>query len=306
MNITTMGGFGGPRRQQEFGQWLIERLSVPLEAWSVRRRVFVAMSIAVAVFALGANAWTTADLSGVQASTAALSAAQRKLNDAQAALTRLPALRRAAPVARVPAGWTSADDVRVVSQLASRHEVSLLKIEPGAVTGSGLDAMRPLHLTAQGDFDHVMDWLDGLASLPVLVVPGELTLKRGGGSLSIDATLRSYAAIHPAQNATLPGVHDDPDAFDPDEEIVFYDPFQQETSAASSAPADSAGSMRLVGLLADRLQGLALVETGDSTATLEPGQQWGNDRVAQIDADTLKLIRRDGSAHSFTLAEAVE
>lgn len=306
MNTITLGRFGAHRKKGQLGPQLIERLRVPLEAWSARRRVLVAVSIAVAVFALGANAWTTADISGVQASTAALASAQRKLHDAQAAVAQLPALRRAAPVVHVPVDWTSADDVRVVSQLAARHEVSLLKIEPGAVTGTHLDAMRPLHLTAQGDFDHLMDWLEGLASLPVLVVPDELTLKRQGGGLSIDATLRSYGAIHPVPGAARSDARDDPDAFDPDEEIVFYDPFQLETSTAGPVRAQAAEPMRLVGLLADRLRALALVETGDATTTLEPGQQWGSERVAQVDANALKLVRRDGSAHSFTLTEAAE
>jgi Tfp pilus assembly protein PilO len=308
MNTTMAGRIGGPHghRKGPNTQQLIDRLRVPLEAWSVRRRALVALSIAVAVFALGANAWTASDMSGMQASADALSAAQHKLNDAEAALAELPALRRAAPATHVPAGWTSADDVRVVSQLASRHDVSLLKIEPGPVTGSGLDAMRPLHLTAQGDFDHVMDWLGGLASVPVLIVPDELMLKRQGSGLSIGATLRSYASIHPVQAAPRPDVRADPDAFDPDDEIVFYDPFQPETLAGDPAQTESAGSMRLVGLLADRLRGLALIENGDATTTLEPGQQWGSERVAQVDASALRLMRRDGSAHSFTLPEVAE
>jgi hypothetical protein len=209
-------------------------------------------------------------------------------------------------VTHVPAGWTSADDVRVVSQLASRHDVSLLKIEPGAMTGSGLDAMRPLQVTAQGDFDHVMDWLEGLASLPVLVVPEELTLKRQGSALSIGATLRSYGAIHPLPGSVRPDARNDPDAFDPDDEIVFYDPFQPETFSAASAAEQLAGPMRLVGLLADPQRGLALIETGDATTTLEPGQQWGGERVAQVDANALRLTRHDGSARLFTLAESVE
>ncbi|MEM5388007.1 hypothetical protein VSR68_31135 [Paraburkholderia phymatum] len=309
MNTTTVGRIGAPSKRVPFGDAIAERLRVPLEAWSARRRCLVALAIAVAVFALGANAWIARDMSGAQASSDALSAAQRKLSDAQAAVAQLPALRRAAPVSHVPAGWSSADDVRVISQLAARSDVTLLKIEPGAVAGSGLDAMRPLHVTAQADFDHAVDFLEGLSSLPVLVVPDELTLKRQGEALSISATLHSFNAIHPVPSAARPTVRNDPDAFDPDafdpdEEIVFYDPFQPPTFAPASE--DAPGSMRLVGLLSDRMRGLALIETGDGAETLESGQQWGDERVTHVDSNALTFAKRDGSMHSFTLAEAVE
>jgi Tfp pilus assembly protein PilO len=263
MNTITVGRIGVPFKRVPLGDAIVERLRVSLEAWSARRRCVVAMSIAVAVFALGANAWIAADMSGAQTSSEALSVAQRKLSEAQAAVARQPALRRATPVARVPVGWTSADDVRVISQLAVRSDVTLLKIEPGAVEGSGLDAMRPLHVTAQADFDHTVDFLEDLSSLPVLVVPDELTLKRQGATLSMSATLYSFNTVHPVPNAVRSSVRNDPDAFDPDEEIVFYDPFQPPTFAPAS--------VRLVGLLADRMRGLALIETGDGAETLESG-----------------------------------
>ena len=62
--------------------------------------------------------------------------------------------------------------MRVISQLAARNDVTLLTIEPGATTGNGLDSMRPLRVTARADFERVVDFLEGLAGLPVLIVPG--------------------------------------------------------------------------------------------------------------------------------------
>jgi hypothetical protein len=102
--------------------------------------------------------------------------------------------------------------VRVISQLAARSDVTLLKIEPRAVAGSGLDAMRPLHVIAQADFDHAIDFLEGLSSLPVLVVSDELTLKRQGEALSVSATLHSFNAIHPVPSAARSSLRNDPDA----------------------------------------------------------------------------------------------
>ncbi|CAG9199834.1 conserved hypothetical protein [Paraburkholderia sabiae] len=304
MNMTIAGRFGRPAARERVGHALVERLRVPLEAWSVQRRWLVASCFAVAAFALGANAWLATDMSGVQSSREALSAAQRKLSEAEAAVAHLPALRKAASIVHMPANWTSADDIRVISQLASRNEMTLLSIEPGVVTGSGLDAMRPLRVTALADFDHAADFFEALASLPVLVVPDEVTLKRQGESLAVNATLHSFAAIHPVQDVARRSLRNDPDAFDPDEEIVFYDPFQP-ASVASALEEDSS-PMRLVGLLADRMRGLALIETGEGGTTLEPGQQWGDERVANVDARALTLAKRDGSAHSLTLPEVVE
>ncbi|WP_245254289.1 hypothetical protein [Paraburkholderia sp. LEh10] len=296
MNITIAGRIGAPTAGESLGilaRRFVERLRVPPEAWSVRRRWIAALSIAVATFAFGANAWLAADMSGVQAGSEALSAVQRKLSEAERAVAQLPALRRAAPVEHVPASWSSADDVRVISQLAANHDVALLGIEPGSMTGAGLDAMRVLHVTAQADFDHVGDFFEALASLPVLVVPEEVTLKRQGASLAISATLRSFSAIHPVRNAALPSARNDPDAFDPDEEIMFYDPFLPATLAPAFDRTST--SMRLVGLLADHMRGLALIETGEGAAMLEPGQRWGDEQVAHIDATGLTLASRDAA-----------
>ncbi|MBN3755079.1 hypothetical protein G3N95_19195 [Paraburkholderia sp. Tr-20389] len=304
MNMTIAGRFGRPAARERVVHALAARLRMPLEAWSVRRRWFVASCVAVAAFALGANAWLATDMSGVQSSREALSAAQRKLSDVEAAVAQLPVLRKAASVARMPANWTSADDIRVISQLASRNDMTLLSIEPAAVTGSGLEAARSLHVTARADFDHVVDFFEALTSLPVLVVPDEVTLRHQGDGLSVNATLRSFGAIHPVQDVARRSLRNDPDAFDPDEEIVFYDPFQP--ASIASALEDGSSPMRLGGLLADHLRGLALIDTGEGETTLEAGQQWGDERVANVDARALTLAKRDGSAHSLTLAEAIE
>ncbi len=301
MNMTIAGRFGMPAARASRARAFAERLRVPLEAWSVRRRWVVASCVTIAVFLLGADAWLAVDASGVQASRDALSAAQRRFSEAEAAVARLPALRNAARAPQMPAKWTSADDIRVISQLAARNDVTLAGIEPGAVTGSGFETMRPVHVTAQADFDHIVDLFEALATLPVLVVPDEVTLKRQGASLSMNATLRSFSTVHPLQSEAYGRSRDDPDAFDPDEEVVFYDPF---LPAALASPAEDARApVRLVGLLADRLRGLALVEADERMATLEQGQAWGGEQVAKVDANALTLARRDGSTHALTLAE---
>ena len=53
--------------------WM-NRVRLPLEAWSGRRRLLVGFLIAALVFAIGANAWISADLAGVRLSAAAAGA----------------------------------------------------------------------------------------------------------------------------------------------------------------------------------------------------------------------------------------
>jgi hypothetical protein len=97
MNMTIDGRFGMPPARASRARVFAERLRVPLEAWSVRRRWVVASCVTIAVFLLGADAWLAVDASGVQASRDALSASQRRFSEAEAAVARLPARRRCRP-----------------------------------------------------------------------------------------------------------------------------------------------------------------------------------------------------------------
>lgn len=280
--------------------WM-NRLRVPLAEWSPRRRLLVAIAIAASVFGVGANAWISADLLGVQASRAALDDARHQVERANHALADLPALRRdaaASPVGLVSGAWTSADDLRVVSLLAARSGVTLLTLTPGAASGTALDAARALHFTAQSDFLHLMVFLRGLSDLPVLVVPEDVTAKRSGGTLVISATLHVFNVLSPVLASPELAVDDDLDA--DDEDVVFYDPFapQQEAGGESA----EAALLRLVGVLRDRTRGLALLETIDGATTVERGQLLGDDRVTGMDAFSITLTNPVGT-RTLTLAE---
>ena len=282
-------------------RWM-NRLRVPLAEWSRRRRLLVAVTIAASVFGIGANAWISADLGGVQASRAALDEARHREERANRALAQLPALRRdaaASPVGLASGGWTSADDLRVVSLLAARSGVALLTLTPGAASGAGLDAMRTLHFTAQTDFLHLMVFLRGLSDLPVLVVPEDVTAKRSGSTLAISATLQVFNALSPVLASPELFADDDLDA--DDEEMVFYDPFSPQPDAGG-AVADAV-LLRLVGMLRDRTRGLALLETADGATTIERGQRLGDDRVTGMDAFSITLTNTVGT-RTLTLPEA--
>jgi Tfp pilus assembly protein PilO len=296
---------GAASAQFSLDSWM-KRLRLPLAAWSLRRRWLVALLIAALVFGLGAHGWIVADLGGAEASRAALAASIQRLADARRSLAQLPALRRAAtanPVVSPAASWSSADDVRVVSELAAANSVTLFALEPGAASGEGVERMRPLQLTAHTDFVHLMAFLHGLSDLPVLIVPVDVTVKQGAASLSVSATLRVFSALRPASSTDAAHVFDDAslDA-DDDEDIVFFDPFAQPQMRAAGELPD-VSQLRLVGVLRDRTHGLALLDTPDGATTVASGQQLGAERVTRLDALGITLARGD-TTRTLALAEA--
>ncbi|CAB3759278.1 hypothetical protein [Paraburkholderia humisilvae] len=315
MSVSITGRFG-PINQRKAPRHWVDRLRVPHGAWSGRRRLLAASLIASATFALGANAWVAADFAGARAMHALLDDTQRRFNSAQHAIGELPALRAAAGAAnsmrstRATDSGASTDDVRIVSQLAARGGMTLISLEPGAVTGTGIDAMRPLRLTALAQFSQVLAFVRALPSIPVLIVPGELLIRPAndaspnGGLLSVSATLNVFDALRPLEPPAT-GLQDDA-AIDDDEDIFYYDPFlPPPQSDARVAAADTAG-IRLVGLLYDLARGLGLVETPDGEAMLEAGQHVRGESVARVDGFGVTLAARDGSEHQLTFEETVQ
>lgn len=291
-------------RRQSWSHW-IKHLSMPLEAWSRRRRLVTALMIAALVFGFGAYGWVVADLGGVETSRAALASGAKRLADAHRSLAQLPALRRVANVTRVSQGsasWTSTDGVRLVSELAADNGVTLVSMEPGAAGGAGVEIMRPIQITAQTDFVHLMAFLRGLGDLPVLIVPVDVTVKRQADSLAMNATLHVFSALRPV-TSTKPedsSIDDDLDAED-EEDVVFYDPFALAPMLASDNRID-ASQLRLVGLLRDRTRSLALLETAEGAITAQSGQQFGPERVTRLDALTITLANTASGGSTRTLA----
>ncbi len=202
--------------------------------------------------------------------------------------------------------WNSADDVRIVSELATQSGVALLAVEPGTASGEGVERMRALQLTARTDFVHLMAFFHGLAQLPVLMVPGDVTVKQDGKGLAVAATLQVYDALRPAPETALTSAgasrEFDEAANDDDEDVVFFDPFAKPPISASGGPGD-ASQLRLVGVLRDRTRGLALLETPDGTTTVAAGQQLGVERLTQLDALGITLAN-GGASRILMLTEA--
>lgn len=297
---------GGATNSAVSLSFLMAQARLPLEAWSRRRRWFVALLIAALVFCVGAYGWVVADFSGAGASRIALAASAQRLAGASRSLAHLPALRRAsvgmlAEPSR--AHWSSADDVRIVSELAAQNSVSLQTLAPGAPTGATADGGRLLQITAHTDFVHLMAFMHGLADLPVLIVPVDVTVKQDAASLSVSATLRVFDTLRPAVSATSSDAFNDASLdSDDDEDIVFFDPFSHPQMRAGNDLPDSS-SLRVVGLLRDLTRGLALLDTPAGSTTVSSGQQVGAERVTRIDANGVTLAN-GGTTRMLALAEA--
>jgi len=308
MSSTLSGRFSYGNDKPSMGRWA-DALKLPLAAWSAGRRLAVASLIALIVFALGTNAWMAADLSGIVASRASLGDAQRRFDNARLVVGALPALRQSAGTAAAarPAGRSSSDDVRVVTQLAERSGMSLLALEPGAVVGEGIDAARPIRLTAQGGFAQLMAFVRALPNLPMLVVPGDMTVRQadaaGAQPLSIGVTLSVFDGLRPLDS--LIDALDDALEEDDADEIVFNDPFAPPARAEQRLADVGDAALRVVGLLYDLARGLALVETPDGETTLEAGQRVGSAQVARVDGLGMTVAMRDGRQRVVAFGEAL-
>ncbi|MEM5298583.1 hypothetical protein VSR82_30170 [Burkholderia sp. JPY481] len=304
MSTTFFEPGGAAHGTAVLSRW-VKRARMPLEAWSSRRRWLVAAAIAALVFGFGAYSWNTADLAGLEASRAALALSSQRLAEARHALAQLPSLRRAAAAMSATVSsavsWNSADDVRIVSELATQSGVALLAVEPGAASGEGVERKRELQFTARTDFVHLMAFFHGLAQLPVLIVPADVTVKQDGKGLAVAATLQVHDALRPAPETPAASAGVSTDADDDDEGLVFFDPFAKPQISASGEPGD-VSELRLIGLLRDRTRGLALLDTPDGTTTVAAGQQLGVERVTQLDALGITLAN-GGATRTLTLTQ---
>ena len=264
------------------------RIWSPLHAWSARRRLSVALTIAVLALAAASVACIVGDPLGVHAARAALEDSQKRYANARQILARLPALREAATrtPSRAPFAGNSADDIRRISQLAAQSGLVLHALEPGAAGGAQAEAFRSIKLVAQGSFAQLRGLLEGLAREPALTVPSELGIRRTGTGLSVSATLRVYDAL-PAVPlaAAAPGA-------------AARDPF---THAAAGGKADD--GWRLAGILQDRQRIIALVETPEGVVTARAGEAIGDARVVEIGPARV-VVAAGGTARALGWAEA--
>lgn len=282
-----------PARPRSASANLLAFVLTPLDAWSRRRSIVCACVLAALVGAIGAKAWHSSDLSGVQASRAALADATRRMSHAQQIERELPALRmRTGAGANHLGDWSAADALDAAAKLASESGLRVSSIVPVTVhapvavklsaTSEPPPIDHPLRLRADGSFIEIRRFLDALAGLPHLAVPENAQIRRaasGGSGLTLDATLRIFEA--------LPG---------------FGNPAPSRAAVARSDPFDARGDsatadVLLVGTLLAHRHALAMVRTPDGAEGFEAGQSIGHERVARVHPRFVELTR-DGARGS--------
>lgn len=267
----------------------------PLHAWNARRRLIVALTIAVLAFATVSGACIVGDPLGVQAARTALDDAQKRYGDSRQVLAGLPALRAAAArtPSPVPRTGNSADDIRRISQLAAQSGLVLHALEPGAAGGAQTEAFRSIKLVAQGSFAQLRGLLEGLALEPALTAPSELAVRRTATGLSVSATLRVYDAL-PAVPLAVGSSETASTA------AAARDPFARAAAAGSAE-----NGWRLAGILQDRQRIVALMETPEGVVTARAGEAIGDVRVLEIGPARV-VVAAGGTTRALGWAEAVK
>lgn len=269
-------------------RWLASFASPP-ERWSGTHRLLAYVALAAIAFALGAHGWRAAGVGATAGSGAALADLERRVEEARAALERLPAMKKAASLSDASRDTASRSPTamwQAISSLAERSGMTLGALEPGAVGSDGVRAARAVRVAANGDFAAFLAFVRALSELPALAVPVALRLEPAQDRLAIDATLQVYDA--------LPG-----DSLADDAAIAeavkadsgpgsFADPF---AAAPGARGGTGATEIRLVGLMHEqaRAHGLALLATADGVAIYWPGQTIGTEQIVSIDARGVTL-----------------
>ncbi|WP_250514107.1 type 4a pilus biogenesis protein PilO [Caballeronia sp. INDeC2] len=264
----------------------------PLDEWSRRRTMCVAIALGLLVFVLGLRAWRTLDASQLDASRVAWTATQAKVQDAGRIAAELPDLRARAASGRMePEQWSAADALRAIADLAAQSGLRVADIEPVAVKGSEPKVREPiperaLRLRADGAFPEMRRFLGALAGLPRLVVPENVQIKRQPGTLAIEATLRIFETL-PAVSAAAASRAD----------AFVVDPFGDAETASQG------GDMLLVGTFVGRRRTMALLQSGRDVDSFTPGQKIGDEWIGRVMPRAIELARADGMSRELTIAE---
>ncbi|WP_321817579.1 MULTISPECIES: hypothetical protein [unclassified Paraburkholderia] len=258
----------------------------PLHGWSARRRLAVGLALVMLAAGLSAAACITMDLGGRETAHVALADAEGRLVSARQTLARLPTLRRDAQdwPQRLHPG-NAADDIRNVSQLAAQAGLALIALEPAPSGGAKAQAFRTTKLVAQGGFAQLRDFLDGLAELPELAVPMDLSLRRGVGGLAIAAQLQVFDGLPAIAIAQGTDVSD-----------ASADPFAARFGGMPGGKGDEA--IRLAGMLIERGRAVALLETADGTTAVQAGSTIAGARVLEVNPGRV-LLSMDGTTQTL-------
>lgn len=269
----------------------------PAQIGGIARRMALAAASAAAAFALAMHGSHAFGVGSADAERAALDELEQRVSDARATLARLPGAREEAGHGRTfadAARHAPAEHWQAISEVAARSGVTLRALEPAPAIGEGAQAARSVRIAAQANFAGLVSFLQALPTLPALVVPAGMLVKRDASGLAIDATLRVFDALPPAPHL----IEDASIAAADDGKTWFADPFD----VAGLTATDAAGGLRLLGFLREGGRGLALFDTEQGVTARSAGQAVGTERIVRIDARGVLLAGRAGT-RLLTLTE---
>ncbi|WP_206950900.1 hypothetical protein [Trinickia acidisoli] len=265
----------------------------------------VCVAVAAGAFTLATYIWRALDAGARAAGATAVAVLEQRLRESRAKLARLPQLREGFRAHSVPPGAAArsiGSGWHAIADLAARSGVTLHMLEPATApaasrTRAGKPAGQGLRVEGQADFAGLYAFLSGLATLPTLVVPETVDIKRDKGALVLGTTL-AVLDVPPVQAVPTIGIDSGArtsahDATSGKAARLLADPFGR--GETDSQAAVSVG--RLVGVVRDGRRALALFEaaSGLQAIAAAPGQTLGADRIVHIDAAGVTLASRGGT-----------
>jgi hypothetical protein len=279
----------------------VASLRAPAQKWNGRKRLMAYVALAAGAFVLVTAGWRALWDRSSAASVASIEALERRLVESRAKLARLPEMRAAASkqAEAARADRTMGGDRRAVADLAAlaaRTGVTLRALEPASAVDSAHprhDGPKPraLRIAGRGDFAGFYGFLQGLPTLPALVVPEMVSVKRESGALAFAATLHVFEGVA-APQAPPAAVKATAGSAGDESERSLADPFRVDMAARRP----DASASRLVGLVRDASRSLAVFEgaSGARATLVAPGQAIGAERVVRIDLGGVLLASRAG------------
>jgi hypothetical protein len=304
MRIDTLGrmgrGFARPAMRRSWRR-AAASLRAPAQRWSLGRRLMAYVALAAGAFVLVTAGWRGLRSDRPSASAASIETLEQRLRDGRAKLAQLPRMREAAlaQAATSRAGRPEGGAVHAVADLAAlaaSTAVTLKALEPasgaGAASHRNGGQARALRLDGRTDFAGLYAFLQGLSTLPQLVVPETVSVKRESGGLAFVATLNVFDAVPARQSPPAALTAAGGPARGGQAGPLVADPFVADIAARQT----DASVSRLVGLVRDATRSLAVFEgaRGMQAALVAPGQALGAERVVRIDAGGVILASRGG------------
>ncbi|TCW76778.1 pilus assembly protein [Burkholderia sp. SRS-46] len=240
-----------------------------------------------AVLAGGIHLADSADWGGLARSRASLEAAIARAAAAERVLAEASRHREAHAETGDGSGESPAPGWPAVllelAELAASSGLHVVALEPQAGQDAKPEAPRTVRIDANGGFAALRRMIDGLATLPVLVVPAAMRVERDSQAARVALSLDVFPALRGSEAVSGDGRIDEGSA--------HADPFDVPTTPGTGSGLPS----RLAGVMRDARAGLALFDDGMGAITaVAAGEAVGAMRVTRVEPDAVTLATASG------------